>query len=233
MVELPANIQGIIPSKASLLGIGSGVMGTITLILLFVLLAGIIGIIVFVVFNNLKYNRKIEIWEKIHNNWELVGKDRALEIKFGNTGDMVLKLKKRKKYLPMPEIQVGRRRYWYAIREDGEWINIGMGDIDLQMKQAKAKFLHTEMRAFRTAFQSNLNQRLNQPKFMEKYGTFVIGIITLVICGLILWFLADKIVSSLDKINSLTNTQNLLMEKASQVISGIDNICSGSGYRPI
>ena len=69
----------------------------------------------------MKYNKKIVIFEKINGRFEPTRKDRAMELKFGRAGDTVFYLAKNRKYLPVPVIQTGRRKYWFAIREDGEW----------------------------------------------------------------------------------------------------------------
>lgn len=233
MVDLGSAIGNVMPSWGSLGGIGSTMFKAMTIFFLALIVITIVGITLYVVLTGRKFNKQIIIWEKINGKWEITGRDKGMETKFGSVGDGVLYLKKRKKYLALPTIQTGRRVYWYAIREDGEWINIGLEDIDTAMKQAKAKFLHTEMRAWRTSFQSNLKAKLDKPSIMERYGTIIISVVVFAILGLILWFVADRIVSMIDRLGEVTNTLNELMQTNQKVLTSLDRICSTSGMTPL
>ena len=229
MADPLSQLSGFIPSGTSLATGGMTMFKVLTYFFLFLVLVVGLGIGLWVWLSSLKFNKRIIIFEKINGRMEQTGSDKAMEVKYGSTGDYVIYLKKRKKYLAPPTIQMGKKTYWYAIREDGEWFNIGMEDIDVAMRQAKAKFLHTEARAFRTAFQQNLKNRLQEQKFMEKYGAMIFNIIGWAIIGLIMWFMADKLVSFLDKFSPLMDAQTKLMATNQQVLQGLDKVCSNSG----
>ena len=226
------SLSGFMPSTSSMASAGSSLFKVITYFLLFLVVVVILGISLWVFLSNLKYNKRIVIYEKINGRVMRTGIDRAMDVKFGTVGDYVIYLKKRKKYLAPPTIQTGKKEYWYFIREDGEWFNIGMEDIDVAMRQAKAKFLHTEARAFRTAFQQNLKNRLEEKKFMEKYGAVIMSVILFAVVGLIMWFMADKLVNFLDKLTPLMDTASKLQEQNAQLAQALDRLCSGSGFVP-
>ena len=230
MADVMSSLSGVIPSGASIAGAGTTLMKVLTYFFLFLVVAALIGVGLWYWLSSMKYKMRIIVFEKINGRMEQTGTDKAMEVKYGQTGDYVIFLRKRKKYLAPPTIQMGKRTYWYCIREDGEWFNIGLEDIDIAMRQAKAKFLHTEARAFRTSFQTNLKTRLEEKKFMEKYGAMIFNIIGWAIIGLIMWFMADKLVSFLGKLAPLLETQVKLMATNEQVLQALDKVCSGTGY---
>jgi hypothetical protein len=230
MVDAMSSLSGMMPSTSSIAAGGMTLFKVLTYFLLFLVGVSLLGVGLWVWLSSLKYKMRIIVFEKINGRMEQTGTDKAMEVKYGSTGDYVIYLKKRKKYLAPPTIQMGKRTYWYCIREDGEWFNVGMEDIDVAMRQAKAKFLHTEARAFRTAFQQNLKTRLQEQKFMEKYGAMIMNVVLMMVVGLIMWFMADKLVSFLDKLSPMLDTMSKLMDTNSQVLQGLDKVCSNSGY---
>lgn len=226
-----SSLGSILPSKDSLMTFGANTFQMLTIFVIALIFIIGIGIGLFLFLNNKRYNKKLVIFKKINNHFEKIANDKAMEVKFGSTGDSVIFTKKYKKYLPLPEIQSGRNEYWYAIREDGEWINIGLEDVDFKMKQVKANFLRPEIRAWRTAFQSNLKQRLEKTNFMDKYGNMMFQIVTFIICGVILWFVADRLVAMVDKIGGIVKSQETIMNSLNGILSNMNNLCSNSGVR--
>lgn len=231
MVFEGTGLEKYIPSGDAASSFALSTVSIITIFVVIVLIMIIIGIAIYFILREFKFNKKIEIFAKRGNTWEKIGKDKGMVLKYGSAGDSILYLRKNKKYLPLPEIQVGKNLYWFAIREDNEWINIGMEDIDLLMRKAKAKFLHKEMRYARTAIQRNLKDRFDKPKFFEKYGSMIINLVAIVIILVFMWMIIDKIVSVADKVNIMAQTGNQVMEKANEVLAGLDRVCSGSGMK--
>lgn len=225
------SLSSIFPTKSAMASAGSSMMSAITVFLIIIVVAVVAGVITFIIARSLKYKHKIIVWEKINNNWEVAKKDRAMEIRYNRMGDTCFTTLKTKKYLPKPEIQTGKRTYWFAIREDNEWINIGMGDIDLEMRKAGAKFLHTEMRAWRTASMNNLKERYDKPKMWEKLAPILVPLIFFIIISVFLWFIVDKMQSVGDRLVAALASQEKTMELTKQVIQSLDNLCSGSGMK--
>jgi len=219
-----------LPSVSSIKNIGISTFNIITYVLIFLILFLIIGIILYFIIRRMKYKNNIIIWEKVGGNWEITGRDKAMEKKYGMAGDTVFFTLKRKKVLPRPVIQTGRRIYWYAIREDGEWINIGMEDIDMNMKKARIHYLHPEVRYSRTALQKGLRSEFEEKKgIIEKYGHIIIPFAALIIILFFLWFLSDKLLSLAEKLGTMIDTSGKVMEKADAVLSKLNQVCSGSG----
>ncbi len=226
------SLTGMIPSGASIASGGMSLFKVLTIFLIFVVFVVLLGIGLWVWIRSLKYKHKIIIFEKINGQLKQMSKDKATEVKYGNIGDYVFHLKKKGKYLPPPTIQTGNRVWWYYIREDGEWINFGIEDIDVAMRRAKAKFLHNEARAFRTSFQTNLKNRLEERKFMDKYGPLVVSIVLFAVVGLIMWFMADKLVTFLDKLSPVLDAAKEVSKSNAEVLQALDRVCGGSGMVP-
>ena len=221
MVEL----QDIIPSGSSILSWFGGSFSVITVILIGLLISIVFGFIIYFIILSRKFKYKIEVWERVGNYWEKTLVDKAMEIAYGRSGDTVFITKKTKKYLPKPTIQTGKRLYWYAIREDGEWINIGMEDIDLNMRRVRARFLHSEMRYARTSLQKGMKERYDKPKFMEKYGHIIIPFAAFALIAIFMWLFADKMISTAGLLNQGLEKAELVFDKASQVVSALERTC--------
>ena len=117
------------------------------------------------------------------------------------------------------------------IRSDGEWINIGIGDIDLQMKQLNAKFLDKEMRYARVALQKNLKERYNQPTFMSKYGGVLAFTGLIMIFGIVIYLWFDKLIDVTSTVLKSIDASADLTALQEQLLAKMDNICTGSGIR--
>lgn len=233
MADLGIDSLGqFIPSGAAVSSFFTGALGVITIIVIAIIVILLLGLGVYVFLQYIKYNKKIKIFEEVNGRMEETKQDRAMELSYGRSGDTVFYLKKRKKYLPRPEIQTGRRTYWYFIREDGEWINIGLENVNLMMKQANVKFLHPEMRYARTSLLKSLKDRYDKPKLWTMQNIVAIGLIGAMIVACVFQYLTiDKWFSIGDKVNSMIETSGKVMEKADKVVAGLANICTGSGIK--
>ena len=77
---------------------------------------------------------------------------------------------------------MAKNEYWYYIREDGEWINFSLQDVDAQMKAAKVYYVEEDMRLQRLGIQKNLEARFKKITFWERYGGMITtGVFLLII----------------------------------------------------
>lgn len=158
-----------------------------------VLFTGILATVFYFVYKSLIYNKVIKIYRKVGNKTILVAVDKGYFARVGNAGDYWCLTKKLKKTLPRPTIQSGKNEYWFFEREDGEFINFGLGDIDAQMKAAKVYYIDEDMRLARLGIQKNLRDRFQKVSFWQKYGGLIMNLIYLIVSTILLVVLFKEI----------------------------------------
>lgn len=159
----------------------SGISTYFIYFLVALLFAGILGLAFFLIWNHYKYNIKIKLYKRVGGRIKPTGDDVGMLQRIGSAGDYWLVTKKFKKKLPRPRIWIEKNLCWYYEREDGEWINFELGDIDDQMKQAGAYYVDEDMRLQRLGIQKNLEERHKKLTFWQQYGTTIMMVIFVVI----------------------------------------------------
>jgi len=227
MVDIVGTAKGFIPD----INAGS-VVGVITVFVLFIVFAIGISIATYLVVRRMKFNKRIVIFEKVGGNFEATRKDAGMFQKVGQGGDLVLYLRKHKKFLPIPSIQAGRNTYWYFIRKDQEWINFRPKDFDEQSREVGAHFVDVDMRYARVGLQRNLRERYDKPSFLSKYGGIIVFTAFVVFTGIMIWLSFDKFLDIVGKIGDLLETSSAVNAQAERIMVALDNICGGRGYTP-
>ncbi len=159
--------------------IGLGSIGNVLLIFfLTVLIFGLVGVALFMYVNNKKYKYSIPLYKKIGGTPIRIAVYKAKDYKIGNSGDKLWYVRKIKKFIPPATIQTAPNEYPHFEREDGEWINFGLGDIDKQLKQAGVKYINQDMRATRIAIGELMDLRFKDKKgFWDKYGQMIMNVV--------------------------------------------------------
>lgn len=181
----------------------------------------------------LKYKYKIVIFKRVDGRYKVVGKDRAMEMKIGDAGDTAFALLKNKKIIPLPSIQTGNNSYWFAVGDDNEWFNIGIGDLDKQRREMKLHFTDKEMRHARTSLQGNLKERLIVKDFWAAHGGMIMQLSFIVIIGIMVWLMMDKWLDVVAQINAIISNLEPLVENQKQILVAMENLQKGgSGLVP-
>jgi len=195
--------------------IGSlGTWGSIALIVtLGVIIIGLIGGLIFWRMIKKQYWVRIHTFKLIGNIPTRTGIFSAREVPFGMAGDKLWKVAsagmnkiKTVKWLPVGKIQTAPREFWYFIREDGEWINFSLSDINAIQKKAGINFVQEDMRLQRLATERLLEQRLMNKTFWEKWGTAIMTIIVFLVvavCMVIIFFQWGKLIDKMTGIVSI------------------------------
>lgn len=164
-------------------------LGKVGMIILFIFVGGgLILLFVYWLTKRLMFNKRVVIWRRINGRMIKVDEDKGAFQKIGKAGDTWFFWRKYKKYTSRPQIEQEKNTYWYFIREDGEAINFGLGDVDEQMKTAKAHYIDSDMSLSRVAIERNLKDRYQVKSFWDKYGDkimFIIYALILMICTII------------------------------------------------
>jgi len=121
-----------------------------------------------------KLKHTIPLYKKIGSRVIRVATYKAKDYSISRAGDKLWFVPKVKKYIGVGSLQSGANEYSYFEREDGEWINFELPDIDTQMKVAGVKYIQQDMRSQRIAISNILDQRFaNKQSWWDKYGNLV------------------------------------------------------------
>jgi hypothetical protein len=191
-----------------------GTYGSIALIIaISVVVLGLIGF--FIYWRSVKKNFwiRIHVFRLIGNIPTRVAVYSAKEVSFGMAGDKLWKVAptgmmqmfKAIKWLPVGKIQTASKEFWYFIREDGEWINFGLDDLNAIQKKAGVRFVQEDMRLQRLATERLLEQRLMKKTFWEQWGTtvmLVLFFLVISVCMVIIFYQFGKLLDELTLVES-------------------------------
>lgn len=217
------------PSFGGGSGVGSGVASINWILIITLFIFFVIGAIAIYLFlTNKQYNRKIILFENISGQgYQLVKRDRARLVKVGDGGEEILFLKKSKVYRTAYGKKMGKNTYWFAKGQDGYWYNIVLGDLDAKMGMLDIEPIDRDMRYMHVAIRKNIQERYRKANFMEKYGTIMMNGLFLIIMLVGIGVLFSKM-GKVAEANALAmETGRVVMEKASEVLSGVSNVCNG------
>ncbi len=224
--SIKETVGGFAPNMGSVLSVGKW------LIFASIFLA-MVGLVTYIIVKMLKYKYKIIIWEKVGGKFQATKKDRAMDFRLGKGGDTIFFLRRHRKFLPNPELQTGKRTYYYFIREDGEWINFEPGDFDEDARKMGAHMLHREARFARTQVQKGLKERYDEPGFWKQYGLLTISLGFILVIGIMAWLSLDKFIDIISTSGNILEKAEDVMKEAERIMVAMDNICTGgSGLVP-
>jgi len=201
MVELgDANIF----SGTDMSAIGFGLL----IFVISIVIVGMIGFGIYVYLSRKQLKYTIPLYKMIGSKPIKIGTYKAKDFKIGFAGDKLWYCPQAKKYIIPANIQTAPNEYPHFERDDGEWINFGLGDIDEEMKKAGVKYIHQDMRSNRIAISNLLEQRFKgKQSFWDKYGNMVaqaIFYMIVCICMVVIFYqwsiIVDKTALLLDNI---------------------------------
>lgn len=206
-----ASVSASSLNPISNINIGSlSTFGAIAVVIaIVVMVLVLIGVLVYINVNKKNYWIIIKVWRLIGNTPTLVADYRAKEVPMGMAGDKLWRVApsnallmafKVIKWLPVGKLQSAPKEFWYWVREDGEWINFQMKDLDQTSKTMNIKFVQEDMRLQRLATDRLLEQRLMNKSFWDQWkDTIMLIIFFLVtaICMVLIFYQFGKIVDKL------------------------------------
>ena len=203
----------------SSIDIGIGTIGMYLLIFgIVVFIMMLIGGGVFMFLYNKKYYIKIPLYRNVGNVPTRVATYRAMIFPIGKAGDKLWYCRGIKKYLQPAIIQTAPNEFMHWEREDGEWINFGMGDLDHEQKKAGIKYIAQDMRSQRLATDKLLEQRLMKQGFWEKWGVvigYVIFFLVISVAMVIIFYQFSKVVTQVGDLISKLDSILIREQKAS------------------
>ena len=207
--------------------IGIGTIGMALLIFFFAILIVLLigaGLYFYIQKKQLKYT--IPLYKMIGARPIKIMTLKAKDFKIGMAGDKLWYVPKAKKYISCGTIQTAPNEYPHFEREDGEWINFGLGDIDELMKQAGIKYVHTDMRSQRIAISNLLEQRFKgKQSFWDKYGNMIaqaIFYLMVCVCMVIIFYQWSGIVESTGRLlNRIIEYENAKCQVTQGVVPAV------------
>ena len=164
-------------------------LGTILLWFLgIIIVAGIIAWITYIIIMRRRYKYRIRVYKTVSGKAYEFPETKAMEKKLGVTGDSVLFIKKPKKYLPLPQIQAGHNLFYFYIKEDGDWINIGLEELNEKLRELKIHFVDADMRYSRAALQKHFKEEFSNIGWFQKNAAMLVNIAVFDSFGLIFLF---------------------------------------------
>jgi len=206
-----------------------GLGTSINFLILFVGIALLAGVIIYFVMNKKNYHIKINIFEEVNGQTTPVGTDWAKEITIPESSIRIFKLKKRNLFMPRPTTPTGKNNYLYYIRNDHEWINFGLGNLNKELKELGINYDHTDMRYSNASLKKLIKQNYGDKNWLKEYAPYIALGFLVVIIGVSFYLIADKLGSVA---GSLAGTA----DKMTQVLDGINRLSElqggVSGIRP-
>ncbi|KKM75663.1 hypothetical protein LCGC14_1387890 [marine sediment metagenome] len=201
---------------------------------IFFLVAGLlVGAITFYVANKRQYNKKIEIFEEVNGKAIPVGSDKAREIVLPGTSIRAFFLQKRKFYIPRPSIQTGVGHYWYFIRRDGEWINIGLKNLNQEMNELKIHYDHTDMRMSNASLKKLIERNYKKLNWLKEYAPFIAMGMLIFMLGIVAFLVVNESKDLSGAFSSTADSFSESIDVFNEILLSMDNICSQSGIRGV
>lgn len=226
------SVSSLNPFASINLGSSWGTFGAIGLVIVIaVVILVLIGFLVYFFIVNKQYWIKIHLYRLVGNVPTRIAIHCAKEVPFGMAGDKLWRVAPNSvwtkafkiiKWLPIGKIQSAPNEFWYYIREDGEWINFRLADLDKVSKESGVKFVVEDARLSRLAIERLLEQRLMDKTFWEKWSgvimTFILFLV-LAVAVVIIFFMWGKLI---DKMTPL-------IEQLTNALKEVTTRCSSGG----
>ena len=108
-----------------------------------------------------------------------------------------------------------------------------MGDFDLKKKELGFNFNHMDMRNTKASMQKLIRENYKKEKPWERYVPYIATAILLLLVGVAMYLIVDKVNVGLAASQESVNIAIQLSELQQQILAGLDNVCSGSGLRQV
>lgn len=221
--DVSALTGGMMPSLSSFFTVGNV---TIIIIVSCFLGALILGGLFFFLWKK-RYNKRFEIWKTISGRTVRVAVWKAWLRRIGTANDYWSQIWFRKEILPRPKKYIDSKTAMFLAREDGEFINFDLGDLDEMQKTMGVFFDQEDMRMWRVSQQKTSRDEHLKRKWYIEYGPVIslVIVIMVVIVTMVIFVYLQKgyLEQSAQQIATLNNYIDLA--------KGITE--SGSGAKPL
>lgn len=194
-----------------------GVGNVIMVIIGAIILISLVGGLIILYFVNKRYNKRVVLFKKVNGQITPFDEDKGFFEKLGLAGDYWFRLKKYKKILVRPKIEIAKNTYWYYEREDGEWENFRLKDFDKIFKDAGIEYIDEDMRLQRLGIEKNLRENFKKMSFWEQWGGTILSIGFILIVTICLVVLFQKLGDLTNAMGAMSGSVQGMAEKVSDL----------------
>lgn len=220
------NIPGLngILDKFDLMSIAKGAGAFFLFVVILIIVAGITGTILYLRKQKKLYSNTLHFFEEVNGQMVPVKDLKAAELTIPGTSLKVFHIKSEDLFIPRGTKKMGKKSYWYAIRNNRELVNFTMVNLNEAMREAKLDYDHTDMRyAFANLKELiKRNYRDKSTKWWQEYKDVISTVIFIFVMSVAFFFLLGKIGKLLTQVSEL-------LELGNQYIEAMANLKSGSG----
>lgn len=199
------------------INLGSGIGSGLKIFMIFLLVAIIIGVVLFFLLNKRQYTKKIKVFQEVNGFTRNTMNTVAKEFIIPNTSIRVFKLKNGL-IIPRPTILTATNEYWFFIRNDNEWINFAVTNMNEELKALKINYDHTDMRYASNSLRKLMKDDYNKGDWLKQWGSYIaFGVLIILLC-IGFYFIAVKLGDVATQLASTTAENRKLVEIVSNLI---------------
>lgn len=181
-------------------------------------------------FKRAKYNLTFIIYKDVDGKPKVIDRVKGMQLAHGRSGEKVFFVKKYKKYLPLGNLEMGARTYYYYIDKAGHWHNFDIAYIDVGKREPQLN-MQLQMDYARDGINKRLEERHEKPGFWEKWGMVIVSITVIVVCLVFLWLIIrDSLANNSTAQANMQLSQKIQVDlntKYTNLLTAMDNVCSG------
>jgi hypothetical protein len=226
------NIKGLdFLNNINFSGILSGIGRFITIAVLAIIAAALIGIWYYIRAQKKQYSIVLPFFEVINGETKPIKEYLAAEYIIPKTQIRIFHIKENDFYLPRGTKPMGRGVYWYVILDNREIINFTLGDINKEVKKAGFLFDHSDMRFANENLKEliNRNYRDKSLKWWKEYKDVISMVILVFVLTVSFVFIASKLGGIVDKINAMLPTLQAIQDQQLQILKALNELKLTSG----
>lgn len=168
--------------------IGQGLFSGISIIFAFIVIGGICAGLGFLYWNHKRFSKKIMIIK----NGQFAGTDKARVVKVGDMGNEILFLKTLKVFRNTSGITVAKNTYLYSIDEQGNWHNVGLSNVNRQLKELLLEIASNDQRLANVNIRRLNDRRFNKQNWLKENIGIIAGGLVLIIIVIFLWLMSQN-----------------------------------------
>jgi len=209
-----------------------GVGNFIYLLITFFVVALLVGAILYYFLNKKQYTKKIQIFEEINGKPAPAGMDYAKEITIPDSSIRIFQLKNRNLFLPRPTIQTGKDNYWFFIRKDHEWVNVGLDNLNDKLNDLNVHYDHTDMRYANSSLKELIKSNYGEKNWLKEYAPYIAIGFLIVFLGITFYLIADQLGTVASSLSATVDANNKVLEATTRLLEVANGGQGVSGLKP-